>query len=90
MALISRKDQRQLDRERQQIQRARRTQLEKAAPGMLKEIATLKSQKAALLAACKALMEEVEMKYLYQGDYGHFTEAHKLGRSAIEQAGESG
>ena len=39
MALISRKDQRQLDRERKAIQRERRKRLEKAAP--------------ALLAACK-------------------------------------
>ena len=43
MTLISRKDQRQLDRERKQIQRERRKRLEKAAPD--------------LLAACKQLIK---------------------------------
>jgi hypothetical protein len=60
MTLISRKNQRQLDRKRQQIQKARRTQLANAAPDMAKEIEDLKAlaiklgnEKAALLAACQ-------------------------------------
>ena len=102
MGLIPRKEQRQLNRERQQIQKARRTQLEHAAPNMVKEIEDLKAlaiklgnEKATLLAACKklenvlsCLMEEGRITFNNDAPFiqGELEEA----QSAIEQAGESG
>lgn len=82
MTLISRKDQRQLDRERKQTQRERRKRLEKAAP--------------ALLAACKSALSMIKIEFGFsKAEKELFPETTKeildivnQLQSAIEQAGE--